>query len=110
IEVRNPRSAGSEPVADLFVRRSDLKGIEVPPELVPLAIDEFPILFVAAAAARGPTTVRGAEELRHKESDRLAVMARGLAALGASVEESEAGLTIDGGRRLGGGRVDSHGD
>src|SRR5690606_9658386 len=110
IEIRNPRMAGAEPVADLFVRRSELAGIAVPPELVPLAIDEFPLLFVAAAGARGPTIVRGAEELRHKESDRLAVMARGLAALGAKVEEREAGLIIEGGRRLHGGAIDSHGD
>jgi 3-phosphoshikimate 1-carboxyvinyltransferase len=110
IEIRNPRMAGSEPVGDLFVRRSELKGIDVPPELVPLAIDEFPILFVAAAAARGATIVRGADELRHKESDRLAVMARGLDALGATVEEREAGLIIEGGRRLRGGVIDSHGD
>jgi len=109
IEIRNPRTAGTEPVADLFVERSELEGIDVPPELVPLAIDEFPILFVAAAGARGATIVRGAEELRHKESDRLAVMARGLAALGAKVEEREAGLIIEGGR-LHGGEIDSHGD
>lgn len=109
IELRNPRVAGAEPVADLFVERSELTGIDVPPELVPLAIDEFPILFVAAAGARGRTIVRGAEELRHKESDRLTVMARGLAALGAKVEEREAGLIIEGGR-LHGGEIDSHGD
>ena len=109
IELRNPRMAGAEPVADLFVERSELTGIDVPPDLVPLAIDEFPILFVAAAGARGPTIVRGAEELRHKESDRIAAMARGLAALGAKVEEREAGLIIEGGR-LRGGQVDSHGD
>ena len=109
IEIRNPRTAGAEPVADLYVERGELKGIDVPPELVPLAIDEFPILFIAAAGARGPTIVRGAEELRHKESDRIAVMARGLAALGARVEEREAGVIIEGGR-LHGGSVDSHGD
>ena len=81
----------------------------MPPEFVPLAIDEFPILFVAAAGARGPTIVRGAEELRHKESDRLAVMAAGLSRLGVRVEERDAGLIIEGGR-VGGGAVDSHGD
>ena len=109
IEIRNPRTFGAEPVADLFVERSELVGLDVPPELVPLAIDEFPILFVAAAGARGRTIVRGADELRHKESDRLAVMAEGLAALGAKVEEREAGLIIEGGR-LRGGEVDSRGD
>jgi 3-phosphoshikimate 1-carboxyvinyltransferase len=109
IELRNLRTAGTEPVADLKVNKSDLRGIEVPPELVPLAIDEFPILFIAAAGAQGATTVRGADELRHKESDRLAVMAAGLASLGGRVEEETAGLVIQGGR-LRGGAVDSHGD
>ncbi len=109
IEIRNPRTAGAEPVADLYIEQGELKGIDVPPELVPLAIDEFPILFIAAAGARGPTIVRGAEELRHKESDRIAAMARGLAALGARVEEREAGVIIEGGK-LHGGSVDSHGD
>ncbi|HEX7080241.1 MAG TPA: 3-phosphoshikimate 1-carboxyvinyltransferase [Gammaproteobacteria bacterium] len=109
IEVRSPRTAGAEPVADLYVEQAELKGVDVPPELVPLAIDEFPILFVAAAGARGPTIVRGADELRHKESDRLAVMAKGLTALGARVDERPAGLIIEGGR-LSGGEVHSHGD
>ena len=109
IELRNPRSAGSEPIADLSVKASALKGIDVPPELVPLAIDEFPILFIAAAAAEGRTAVRGAEELRHKESDRIAVMARGLAALGISIEERPDGLIVEGGR-FRGGTIDSHGD
>lgn len=109
IELRNPRLAGAEPVADLFVQKTHLKGLDIPPELVPLAIDEFPILFVAAAAANGTTIVRGAEELRHKESDRITVMVRGLAALGARVEERAAGVIIEGGR-LGGGTIDSHGD
>ena len=77
IELRNERSVGAEPVADLWVTQSELKGIAVPPELVPLAIDEFPILFVAAAAAKGETIVSGADELRKKETDRIAVMARG---------------------------------
>lgn len=109
IELRNERLAGAEPVADIFVRQSELQGIEVPPELVPLAIDEFPALFVAAAGARGRTSVRGAAELRAKESDRLAVMATGLAALGASVSEAADGLSVIGGR-LRGGQIDSHGD
>ncbi len=109
IELRQPRRQGAEPVADIFVQRSELRGIDVPPELVPLAIDEFPVLFIAALAATGETRVRGANELRHKESDRIAVMARGMKALGASVRELEDGLIIGGGR-LGGGRVDSCGD
>jgi 3-phosphoshikimate 1-carboxyvinyltransferase len=109
IEVRNERDAGAEPVADLLVRQSQLRGIEVPPELVPLAIDEFPILFIAAAAASGTTTVTGAEELRKKETDRIAVMARGLTAVGVSIEELPDGARITGGG-LRGGTVDSCGD
>jgi 3-phosphoshikimate 1-carboxyvinyltransferase len=109
IELRNPRSAGSEPIADLHVKASVLNGIDVPRELVPLAIDEFPILFIAAAAAQGRTVVRGAEELRHKESDRIAVMAEGLAGLGIEVEELPDGLVIEGGR-FRGGTIDSRGD
>ncbi len=105
----NERRAGDEPVADVEVRRSELRGIEVPRELVPLAIDEFPVLFVAAACARGTTVVAGAEELRVKESDRIATMAEGLAALGIEVEPRPDGLRIEGGA-LRGGRVDSHGD
>lgn len=109
IELRSARLVGAEPVADLYVERSELRGIEVPEALVPLAIDEFPILFIAAAGAAGTTVVRGAEELRKKETDRIAVMAAGLAALGARVREEPGGLTIDGGR-LRAGRVDSCGD
>jgi 3-phosphoshikimate 1-carboxyvinyltransferase len=109
IELESERRLGTEPVADLFVRQSELRGVDVPPELVPLAIDEFPILFVAAAAARGTTRVSGAEELRKKETDRLAVMAQGLAAVGIAVEEQPGGLSVTGGR-VRGGSVDSRGD
>ena len=109
IELREQRQFGDEPVADLHIQRSELQGIEVPPELVPLAIDEFPAFFIAAAGARGRTVVRGAEELRHKESDRIASMARALAALGAAVEELPDGLVIQGGQ-LHGGAVDAAGD
>ncbi len=109
IELEAERRLGAEPVADLFVRQSELRGIDVPAALVPLAIDEFPILFVAAAAARGTTRVSGAEELRKKETDRLAVMAQGLAAVGIAVEEQPGGLAVTGGR-VRGGTVDSHGD
>ncbi len=109
IEIRNERSVGAEPVADLLVRQSALRGIDVPAELVPLAIDEFPILFVAAAAASGATTVTGAEELRKKETDRIAVMARGLETVGIGVEELPDGARILGGR-VRGGTVDSRGD
>ena len=109
IRVENRREAGGEPVADLRVKSATLRGITIPPELVPLAIDEFPALFVAAACAEGETVLRGAEELRVKESDRIQVMADGLATLGVEVETFPDGLRIRGGR-LGGGEVDSHGD
>ncbi|WP_420141918.1 3-phosphoshikimate 1-carboxyvinyltransferase [Sphingomonas sp.] len=96
IEFVDRREVGGEPVADLRVRASTLRGIEVPPDIAPSMIDEFPILFVAAALAEGRTITRGLEELRVKESDRLAVMATGLRAIGARVEEAEEGLVIDG--------------
>lgn len=103
------REQGGEPVADLVVRHAPLHGIEVPVELVPDMIDEFPVLFVAAACAKGRTVVRGAAELRVKESDRIATMAAGLRALGIEVEETPDGAVIEGGR-LRGGFVESHGD
>ncbi|MBP3985096.1 3-phosphoshikimate 1-carboxyvinyltransferase [Pseudoxanthomonas helianthi] len=109
IREENPSSHGGEPVADLVVRHAPLRGIEVPEALVPDMIDEFPALFVAAACAEGPTVVRGAAELRVKESDRLAVMSAALRALGLRVDETEDGATIHPGS-LQGGRVDSHGD
>jgi 3-phosphoshikimate 1-carboxyvinyltransferase len=96
-------------VADLRVRASALRGIAVPPELVPLAIDEFPAIAVAAACATGETLITGAEELRVKESDRIAAIANGLDALGITVEALPDGLRIEGGR-FRGGVVDSHGD
>ncbi|MDI1253465.1 3-phosphoshikimate 1-carboxyvinyltransferase [Thermomonas sp.] len=100
---------GGEPVCDLRVRHAPLHGIEVPVELVPDMIDEFPVLFVAAACAQGTTSVRGAAELRVKESDRIAVMAAGLRTLGIRVDETPDGATIHGGK-LHGGAVESHGD
>ncbi|MGY6552070.1 MAG: 3-phosphoshikimate 1-carboxyvinyltransferase [Erythrobacter sp.] len=96
IELLNQREVGGEPVADLSVRHSALDGIAVDPALAPAMIDEFPVLFVAAALARGTTTTSGLEELRVKESDRLAVMAEALRLAGARVEEHEDGLTIHG--------------
>ncbi|WP_260583610.1 3-phosphoshikimate 1-carboxyvinyltransferase [Sphingopyxis sp. PET50] len=96
IELIDARTVGGEPVADLRVRHSALKGIDVDPAVAPSMIDEFPILFVAAALAEGRTTTTGLDELRVKESDRLAVMATGLKAIGARVAESEDGLVIDG--------------
>jgi 5-enolpyruvylshikimate-3-phosphate synthase len=109
IEVVNARVSGGEPIADLVVTPSELRGTEVPRELVPLAIDEFPVLFVAAACAQGETVVTGAQELRVKETDRIAVMARGLAALGIKVEVLPDGLRIRGGA-MSGGTIDSGGD
>jgi 3-phosphoshikimate 1-carboxyvinyltransferase len=109
----NHRSAGAEPVADIEVRPTTLKGIHVPEHLVPLAIDEFPSLFVAAACAEGETIVTGAEELRVKESDRIAVMAEGLRAMGVQCEVLPDGMRIQGrptGHAFNGGKVDSHGD
>jgi 3-phosphoshikimate 1-carboxyvinyltransferase len=100
---------GGEPVADLRVRHATLRGIEVPVECVPDMIDEFPALFAAAACAEGRTVVRGAAELRVKESDRIATMAAGLRALGIRVDETPDGASIHGGT-LGGGEIDSHGD
>ncbi len=110
ITLENPREVGGEPVADLRVRGAKLKGIEIPEALVPLAIDEFPVLFIAAVCAEGRTVLRGAEELRVKESDRIQVMADGLTSLGVKVEPTEDGIIIDGGQAIGGGEVHSHGD
>jgi 3-phosphoshikimate 1-carboxyvinyltransferase len=109
LQIENPRESGGEPVGDLLVRHAPLHGIELPEALVPDMIDEFPILFIAAAVASGRTVVRGAAELRVKESDRLASMATGLRALGARIEETPDGAIIDGGA-LGGGEVETHMD
>ena len=113
IRVHAPRQdaqRGGEPVADIEVRKSRLKGIRVPESLVPLSIDEFPVFFIAAAVAEGETLVRGALELRVKESDRLAAMAEGLSVLGVENQLLEDGLWLRGGARLGGGIIESHGD
>jgi 3-phosphoshikimate 1-carboxyvinyltransferase len=109
IRIENERESGGEPVGDLVVRHAPLHGIELPEALVPDMIDEFPVLFVAAAAAKGRTVVRGAAELRVKESDRLAAMATGLRALGVAVDEAPDGAAIDGGA-MSGGTIESHGD
>ncbi|MCF1708827.1 3-phosphoshikimate 1-carboxyvinyltransferase [Tabrizicola sp. J26] len=102
IEFQNPREEGGEPVADLRVRASSLKGIEVPPERAPSMIDEYPILSVVAAFAEGKTVMRGVKELRVKESDRIDAMARGLEACGVRVEEDDDTLIVHG---LGAGGV-----
>ncbi len=109
IEMLNERTAGGEPVADIRIRSRRLHGIHVPEHLVPLAIDEFPVLFVAAACAEGETRVSGAEELRVKESDRIQVMADGLQALGVQADPTPDGMVIQGGS-IGGGRVHAHDD
>lgn len=109
ITLENQREVGGEPVADIRVRAARLKGIDIPEDLVPLAIDEFPVLFVAAACAEGRTVLRGAEELRVKESDRIQVMADGLVALGVKAEPTPDGIVIEGGA-IGGGEVWAHGD
>ncbi|MGN6269774.1 MAG: 3-phosphoshikimate 1-carboxyvinyltransferase [Sphingomonas sp.] len=96
ITEQHPRTVGGEPVADLRVRHAALSAIEVPPELTPSMIDEYPVLFVAAALASGRTVARGAHELRVKESDRIATMAEALSACGVGIEEFEDGLSITG--------------
>ncbi|MGM0769574.1 MAG: bifunctional prephenate dehydrogenase/3-phosphoshikimate 1-carboxyvinyltransferase [Pseudomonadota bacterium] len=110
IEVLEEREIGGEPVADLKVRSAQLTGIDIPEDQVPLAIDEFPVLFIAAVCAQGRTVLRGAEELRVKESDRIQVMADGLSELGVETTVTPDGIVIEGGQTIGGGKVDSHGD
>ncbi len=109
ISLENERLMGQEPVADVRVRSSQLTGCAVDPSLVPLAIDEFPVLFVAAAAANGQTTFTGLAELRVKESDRIAAMAAGLQALGVNIVETPDGAIVYGGE-FGSGVVESFGD
>jgi 3-phosphoshikimate 1-carboxyvinyltransferase len=113
IEVEEARMSGAEPVGDLRVRPSELTGVVVPATLVPLAIDEFPVLFIAAACAEGETVVAGAEELRVKESDRIAAMGAGFEALGVEHSVTPDGMRIQGrgqGPAFGGGEIDSRGD
>ena len=109
IELSNERQIGGETVADIRVQATQLKGAEINPELVPLAIDEFPVFFIAAACAEGDTVITGAQELRHKESDRIEVMATGLKSLGITIEEFADGAKITGGK-LTGGSVECHHD
>ncbi len=109
LELQNEREVGGEPVADIRIKYAPLKGIHIPEDQVPLAIDEFPALFVAAACAEGTTIVSGAEELRVKESDRIQSMVDGLKALGVDIEGTPDGAIIQGGE-IGGGVVESHDD
>jgi 3-phosphoshikimate 1-carboxyvinyltransferase len=115
LSVTNVREEGGETVADVTARHSQLTGVDVPPERAPSMIDEYPILGVAAAFAEGPTVMRGIGEMRVKESDRIALMAQGLAACGVGVEEGADSLTVVGSARAnhgvrGGARVATHGD
>jgi 3-phosphoshikimate 1-carboxyvinyltransferase len=113
ITLSNEREVGGEPVADIRVRSAALKGIRIPEDQVPLAIDEFPVLFVAAACAEGETVLTGAKELRVKESDRIQVMADGLQILGVAAQPTEDGMIIQGGGAdctFGSGQVESHDD
>jgi len=110
IELLNQREISGEPVADILVRSSILKGIDIKGDVVPRAIDEFPAICVAAACAEGKTTVREAGELRVKETDRISAMATNLRALGVSVDECDDGMDITGVEELAGAKVDSFGD
>ena len=109
IHLSNERETGGEPVADITVRYAPLVGINIPEALVPLAIDEFPVIFVAAACAQGRTVLTGAQELRVKESDRIQVMTDGLNILGIEAIATDDGIVIEGGA-LQGGVINSHGD
>ncbi len=113
IEVLNKREVGGEPVADIRIQSAQLKGINIPEDQVPLAIDEFPAIFIAASCATGTTVLTGAEELRVKESDRIQVMIDGLQILGVDAKGTDDGAIIQGlGSQgaMGGGEVVSHGD
>ena len=109
ITLSNEATVSGEPVADVRIKSAPLHGIRIPEDQVPLAIDEFPVLFVAAASAQGQTVLTGARELRVKESDRIQVMADGLTTLGITAHPTEDGMVIEGGQ-MSGGRVNSHGD
>ena len=109
ISLLNQRESTGEPVADIEIVSSDLKGIHVPEHLVASAIDEFPSLMIAAACAQGQTVVTGANELRVKESDRIASMVNGLTAIGIQAKELEDGMVVEGGQILG-GEVESYDD
>lgn len=109
VDVANPRSVGGEPAADLRVSSARLRGINIPRDQVPLAIDELPAILIAAACADGETVLSGAQELRVKESDRIAAMAAGLAAVGIDARETPDGMIVRGGK-IRGGAVESRGD
>jgi 3-phosphoshikimate 1-carboxyvinyltransferase len=110
IEIEPAGERGGEPTGTIRARASSLQGTEIGGEEIPLAIDELPLLALAACFAEGTTTIRDAEELRRKESDRIATTSEALAAIGAEVEPTEGGMRIEGGGGLRGGAIDSHGD
>ena len=110
VEVLNPRNVAGEPVGDLRVTHGPLQAFTIGSELIPRLVDEIPVLAVAACRADGVSRVSGAEELRVKETDRLAVMARQLGAMGARIEEVADGMSIQGGVSLHGAEVDSETD
>jgi len=112
LSISNRREEGGEPVGDVTARHSALRGVDVPAGRAPSMIDEYPILAVAAAFAEGQTVMRGVAELRVKESDRIALMAAGLEACGAVVEEEPEGMIVTGvgGKLRGGAVVETHGD
>jgi 3-phosphoshikimate 1-carboxyvinyltransferase len=110
IQLLNPRIETGEPVADIKVTGGPLRGVDIGPEMVARTIDEYPILAVAGALAAGVTTISGAQELRYKESDRIATMTEGLRGLGVGLEEKPDGMIIDGGKPLEGASVKTYGD
>jgi 3-phosphoshikimate 1-carboxyvinyltransferase len=111
IEISNSRIVSGEPVADIYCKGGrELRAIQIKKEKIPMLIDEFPVLCVAATQATGTTTIRGAEELRVKESDRIKAVATELRKMGADIEEYEDGLAITGGKRLTGTVIESYND
>ena len=110
LEIKDEREEGGEPVGTIIAKSSDLKGIDVPEELVPSMIDEFPIFMVAASYSDGTTVIKGAGELRVKESDRISVMAEELEKMGVMLEEKPDGVIITGNRHLKGAVCNSHHD
>ena len=110
ITLKNKREVSGEPVSDIYINHSQLKGIEIGGDMIPKAIDEFPILCIAASLAQGTTKITGAKELRVKESDRISSMANELRKMGVEVEELPDGITIKGRERLKAAAVQSYGD
>jgi 3-phosphoshikimate 1-carboxyvinyltransferase len=110
IRIENERDFGGEPIGDVVVKSAPLSGVRIDGDMIPNLIDEIPVLCVAATAAEGVTEIRDAEELRHKESDRIAAVAAGLRSMGAQVEEYPDGLAIEGGHPLKGARIPTHHD